>query len=151
MTIFFYKICDPYGGFSNFSPHSIYLKNFWWPTSEHYYQAQKFAGTPYQNLFHQIHSAPTPEAAAALGRQAIDRLRTDWDKVKVQIMYEAVLTKFVSHLELQQLLLSTGTEEIVENSPTDAFWGCGADGCGKNQLGQILMQIRGELRRCSQI
>jgi N-glycosidase YbiA len=150
MTIFFYKVCDPYGGFSNFSPHRIYLNDAWWSTSEHYYQAQKFAGTPHQGLLQQIHGAPTPEVAAALGRQAIDCLRADWEQVKVQIMYKAVLTKFLTHRDLQRLLLSTGTEQIIENSPTDEFWGCGANGCGKNQLGKILMQIRSELRSQSQ-
>jgi N-glycosidase YbiA len=34
----------------------------------------------------------------------------------------------------------------VEDSPVDYFWGCGIDRSGQNQLGQILMQVRSELR-----
>jgi N-glycosidase YbiA len=146
MTIFFYKVCEPYGCFSNFSPHPIYLQQTWWQTSEHYYQAQKFADTPAQNLMMQIRCAPIPEVAAALGRNACDKMRADWEFIKVQVMYEAVLTKFSTHREIREVLLSTGTEIIIENSETDSYWGCGANGTGKNQLGKILMQVRTELR-----
>ncbi len=45
MAILFYSTRDPlYGGFSNFSAHSIELDGKHWATTEHYYQAQKFAG-----------------------------------------------------------------------------------------------------------
>src|SRR5215470_11748234 len=43
--ILFYRVGEPYGGFSNFSPHPVELNGRRWPTSEHYFQAQKFAGT----------------------------------------------------------------------------------------------------------
>ncbi|HKC73877.1 MAG TPA: NADAR family protein, partial [Chloroflexota bacterium] len=43
MTIYFYSTREkPYGCFSNFSPHGFELDGVWWPTSEHYFQAQKF-------------------------------------------------------------------------------------------------------------
>jgi ribA/ribD-fused uncharacterized protein len=44
-------------------------------------------------------------------------------------------------------LLSTGNQLIVENSPVDYYWGCGADGSGKNMLGKILMEVREILRK----
>ncbi|MEO1140885.1 MAG: NADAR family protein, partial [Pseudomonadota bacterium] len=37
----FYRTGDPYGCFSNFSAHPILIETTW-PTSEHYFQAQKF-------------------------------------------------------------------------------------------------------------
>ena len=50
MAIYFYSTRDhPYGCFSNFAPYGFDLAGQWWRTSEHYYQAQKFAGTPYAN------------------------------------------------------------------------------------------------------
>ncbi len=146
MTIFFYKVSDPYGCFSNFSPHSVHLQGWTWPTSEHYYQAQKYEGTPHQDLCTQIRQAPTPEAAAALGRRSSALLRSDWEKIKPHIMYEVVKAKFSSHADIQAILLATGEALIVEDSPTDAYWGCGANRKGKNQLGKILMQVRQELR-----
>jgi ribA/ribD-fused uncharacterized protein len=40
-TINFYSARDEYGCFSNFSRHPIFLDGKRWPTSEHYFQAQK--------------------------------------------------------------------------------------------------------------
>jgi hypothetical protein len=55
---------------------------------------------------------------------------------------KAVLRKFETHADIREVLLSTGNELIVENAPGDYYWGCGADGSGKNRLGQILMEVR---------
>jgi N-glycosidase YbiA len=146
MTIFFYNVCEPYGCFSNFSPHRIDLEGVIWSTSEHYYQAQKFVGTQYHHLCGQIRQAASPELAAAIGRNPLHIVRSDWNLLKTNIMYRAVFTKFKSHSDLKALLLGTGEALIVENSPTDSYWGCGPDGLGQNQLGKVLMQIRQELR-----
>jgi ribA/ribD-fused uncharacterized protein len=62
-------------------------------------------------------------------------------------MAKAVLTKFLSHLDIQTVLLATGDRLIVENSPTDYYWGCGLDRTGQNQLGKILMQVRTAIRQ----
>ena len=42
----FYSENGPYGEFSNFALFPIKLKGKTWKTTEHYFQAQKFAGTP---------------------------------------------------------------------------------------------------------
>jgi N-glycosidase YbiA len=146
MPLFFYKVSEPYGCFSNFSPHPVDLDGYTWPTSEHFYQAQKYQGTHHQALCAKIRQAPTPEAAAAIGRGAIAPLRADWDQVKSQVMYQVVKEKFSVHADIRDILLSTGELLIVENSPTDSYWGCGPDQNGHNQLGKILMQVRQELR-----
>ena len=61
-------------------------------------------------------------------------------------MRRAVLRKFEVQADLRALLLGTGDEPIVENAPGDYYWGCGADGSGKNMLGIILMEVREILR-----
>lgn len=48
MAIYFYKINDEYGCFSNFAHYGFELDGKSWMTSEHYFQAQKFAGTKYE-------------------------------------------------------------------------------------------------------
>ena len=53
--------------------------------------------------------------------------------------------KFTSHAELRNALLDTGDQEIVENAPTDYFWGCGQLGGGQNMLGKLLMETRSTL------
>jgi N-glycosidase YbiA len=142
-VIHFYSTSDEYGGFSNFSPHSIMLKGKTWPTSEHYFQARKFAGTPDEE---EVRLAKSPMIAARMGRSRKRPLRKDWESVKDSIMLEAVLAKFTQHAELREILLATGDATIVEHTKNDAYWGDGGDGHGKNRLGQILMQVREELR-----
>ena len=144
MTIYFYSAREkPYGAFSNFSSHGIDLDGAWWPTVEHYFQAQKFAGTPYVEA---IREARSPKHAAELGRSREIPLRGDWEKIKDAVMLKAVQRKFEIHAELRALLLATDEEELVENAPGDYYWGCGADGSGKNMLGITLMQVRSLLR-----
>ncbi|MDZ8188824.1 MAG: NADAR domain-containing protein [Nostoc sp. ChiSLP02] len=147
MTIYFYKAWQPYGCFSNFSYHGIHIQGAYWPTVEHYYQAQKFVGTKDAVIIPFIHAAATPEEAAALGRCSTRQLRRDWDLVKTEVMREAVLKKFLTHTDIQEVLLRTGDEMLVENSPTDYFWGCGANKTGQNHLGKILISVREEIRK----
>jgi hypothetical protein len=75
MTIYFYNTPEQYGCFSNFSPHGFELDGLYWPTSEHYFQAQKFPGTLY---IEQIRLIKTPKDAAKMGRDRKLPLRQDW-------------------------------------------------------------------------
>ncbi|GAB4205248.1 MAG: NADAR family protein [Roseiflexaceae bacterium] len=143
MPILFYSANDNYGCFSNFSSHGLQLKGKWWPTSEHYFQAQKFPGTEHEEA---IRLAKTPNQAARMGRERNRPLRRDWEQVKDGVMLDALRAKFRTHDDIRQILLDTGDEELIENAPNDYYWGIGADGSGKNMLGKLLMQLRDELR-----
>jgi ribA/ribD-fused uncharacterized protein len=142
-VIHFYGTKAEYGCFSNFSAHPVRLRGRTWPTSEHYFQAQKFAGTPYEE---EIRQANSPMIAARLGRSRKHPLRRDWEGVKDAVMREAVLAKFTQHADLRAVLLGTGDAEIVERTTNDSYWGDGGDGTGRNKLGRILMSVRDELR-----
>ena len=120
------------------------MDKLWWNTCEHYFQAQKFVGTPH---LEQIRSVNTPKDAAIIGRKRTLPLRKDWESVKDGIMLRAVLHKFQTHLDIREILLATGDEPIVENAPGDYYWGCGKDGTGRNQLGLTLIQVREILRQ----
>jgi len=139
----FYSTTDEYGCFSNFSRHRIHLKGKNWPTTEHYFQAQKFAGEPDEE---DIRKAAKPSLAASMGRDRKRPLRRDWEKVKDNIMREAVLAKFTQHEDLRPILLGTGDARLVEHTVNDSYWGDGGDGSGRNRLGEILMSVREELR-----
>jgi hypothetical protein len=143
MTIYFYSTREQYGCFSNFSPHGFELDKLYWHTSEHYFQAQKFVGTTH---LEQIRLVKTPKEAAKMGRERTRPLRQDWEQVKDDIMRQAVLCKFTTHADIREILLDTGNQELIENSPIDWYWGCGSDGTGKNMLGIILMEVREILR-----
>ena len=142
MAIYFYKINDEYGCFSNFAHYGFELDGKWWMTSEHYFQAQKFCGTEYEEI---IRLLDNPMKAAEMGRNREVPLRADWEQVKDDIMRKAVLAKFTQNKDIKNVLLSTGKETIVENTSNDYYWGCGKDGSGKNMLGIILMEVREKL------
>ncbi|KAL8159201.1 hypothetical protein V2J09_000738 [Rumex salicifolius] len=154
--IFFYKAWDPYGAFSNFSPHPIQMPDengnyVTWSSVEHYYQAHKFFSVEdpgAEGCIERIRSAKSPEEAARMGR-TMQRLhpqllRSDWESVKIKIMYTALKCKFSIYPHLNSMLLSTKGLVLVESSPHDLFWGGGCDGEGMNYLGRLLMQLRSE-------
>lgn len=143
MTIYFYKINDEYGCFSNFSHYGFELDGKWWMTSEHYFQAQKFHDTKYEEI---IRLLDNPMEAAEMGRNRNLPLRKDWEEVKDVIMKKAVLEKFKQNETIRKVLLSTGKDIIVEKTTNDYYWGCGEDNSGKNMLGIILMEVREELQ-----
>ncbi|KAL2941457.1 Riboflavin biosynthesis protein PYRR chloroplastic [Bienertia sinuspersici] len=154
--ISFYKTWDPYGSFSNFSPHPIQMPDeggnySTWSSVEHYYQAHKFYGVQdpaAQECFEAIKSAKSPEEAARIGRKMQrrrpDLVRPDWEAAKIDVMYRALKCKFSIYPHLNSMLLSTVGSILVEGSPHDLFWGGGREGEGLNYLGRLLMQLRSE-------
>ena len=143
-TVQFYSASGPFGELSNFARVSIFLDGKRWPTSEHYFQAQKFTDARYKE---RIRRTEKPMEAANLGRSRKVPLRKDWESVKVEVMRKAVRAKFTQHRELKELLLSTGEAKLVEHTSRDPYWGDGGDGSGKNMLGRILMEIRAGLNQ----
>ena len=139
----FYGVGEAYGIFSNFHPAPIRLKGRVWPTTEHYFQAQKFAGTKHEL---EILAAKTPAVAARKGRERSRPLRRDWEAVKDSVMRDAVRAKFEQHDDLRRALLDTGDARLVEHTESDSYWGDGGDGSGRNRLGEILMELRATLR-----
>jgi N-glycosidase YbiA len=115
-----------------------------WPTSEHYFQAQKFAGTEREE---EIRFANSPSTAARLGRSRSRPLRADWETVKDDVMCRALQAKFEQHPKLKALLLSTGNAELVEHTRNDNYWADGGDGTGQNLLGKLLMELRADLQQ----
>lgn len=139
----FYSTKEEYGCFSNFAAYPIKLDGKLWPTSEHYFQAQKFPDTDYQE---KIRLDKSPTIAARLGRSRQVKLRPDWESVKESIMQKAVLAKFTQHLELKEILLATEDAILIEHTENDSYWGDGGNGSGKNRLGYILMLVREQLK-----
>lgn len=141
-AIYFYSALEQFGELSNFALFGFEYENHYYPTVEHFYQSQKFMDQDYAAL---IRHASTPKAAADLGKNKDKALKADWASIKSEVMMTAVLQKFNTHESLKQLLLSTGDQLIIENSPYDNYWGIGSVGTGRNQLGTILMRVREQL------
>lgn len=140
----FYRTADEFGCFSNFAPYPIELDGRIWPTSEHYFQAQKFDDSEYQE---KIRSTKSAMIAARLGRSRKVPIKTDWNQIKDDVMRKAVRAKFMQHSEIGKQLVETGDALIIEHTRNDRYWGDGGDGTGKNMLGIILMEIREDLKK----
>lgn len=141
----FYNQDEPYYEFTNFYRAPIRVDSCTWPTSEHYFQAQKFVGTPYVDV---IRKLPSARDAFQFSRDPRVRrwCRSDWESVKDDVMLKALHKKFTQHDKLRKKLLETGEKKLVEHTSNDSYWGDGGDGSGRNTLGKLLMQLRKGLR-----
>lgn len=122
---------------SNFHEAPITVDGKVYPTVEHAFQAAK---TDSEEWKERIRLANTPGQAKRLGKQA--PLRDGWNAQRVDVMRSLVAAKFAQHPELMAQLQATTGRLEEGNSWGDKFWGM-VDGQGQNQLGQILMDIRG--------
>lgn len=135
-----------YSFLSNFYACQTEYHNVKYPTSEHAYQAAKTANPVQKEA---IRKADTPDDAKRLGRRI--EIKSNWDEIKDEVMYEIVLNKF-KNKRMQAKLLATENEILVEgNYWHDNYWGsCTCPKCLQkpkgNVLGKILMRVRKELK-----
>lgn len=141
---FYHQWKKPYGCFSNFSAHPVRIDGELWPTTEHYFQAMKFPHEPDRQQ--RILDTPDPGAAKRIAWEHGARPTQGWDTLRDEVMRIAVRAKFTQHADIRRILLDTGDQTLVEHTKNDRYWGDGGDGSGQNRLGQILMEIRAELR-----
>ena len=131
-----------YRWLSNFHLTPIEYEGKIYPSTEHAYQAAKSSLPDVRESFTKTHISPA--LAKKWGRLVVQR--SDWEQVKVQVMYDVCKYKFTHDAELKQKLLDTGDAFLEEgNTWGDTFWGT-VNGKGKNHLGMILMAIRTELK-----
>lgn len=135
----------PWDFLSNFSRHGFKINDIWFPTVEHWYQANKTCVGDVE-MFMEIATASTPGRAKRLGQTV--KLRPDWEERKVDVMLEGVKEKFKQNRELIVMLSATREKLLVEgNHWHDNIWGdCSCEKCkhiiGKNLLGNVLMYVR---------
>lgn len=140
----FYHSDQPWGWLSNFSHHAVCIQDRVWPSVEHYYQSQKFIGTPHEE---EIRLAETPTKAKLRATEyGKNHRRADWELVKEQIMLEGLCAKFRQHPDLGSRLVRTADRTLIEHTALDSYWGDGGDGTGMNRLGVLLMQVRSGLQ-----
>lgn len=124
--------------------------NIEWPTAEHAYQAMKTTELE-TRIF--IRNLDTPGKAKRAGQTIT--LRSDWEEIKFDVMRMVVSSKFMNNITLGAKLIDTGDALLIEgNTWGDKTWGMVKENgqyIGSNLLGQILMNVRQELRRRQQI
>ncbi len=127
---------------SNFYWHEVEFEGITYPTNEHFFQAMKTLDVDERRA---IANCRTPGQAKRMGRRVA--LRSDWEKVKEDVMFEGLCLKF-SDEQLADWLLETGDEYLEEGTTWhDNEWGnCSCSKCknivGKNKLGKLLMRVR---------
>ena len=136
----FYFREKEYGWLSNFERVRQVVNKKIYRTNEHYYQSMK-AKDDYTHEW--IRNAPNAYLAMQAGRllRGEKELVNDWNSKKVNVMLRGLRAKF-QDAELRKKLLETGDAVLHEDSPTDMFWGKR----GKDMLGQLLMQVRDEIK-----
>ncbi len=141
--VYFYHSDQPWGELSNFSRHSVFIDGVIWPTTEHYYQAQKFTHEVHRES---IRCASTPMLAKSQAYTLVDQFgRNDWEAIREDIMLTALRAKFSQHPDVATKLLSSGSRKLVERTTNDEYWGDPGDGSGQNRLGELLMKVRAGL------
>ena len=132
--------------YSNFSAFAVYWADRWAMTAEHHYQAAKYFGVS-DEIVEEIYAAKSAREAKQIAKRYKDRIRSDWQEVKVSVMEDIVWAKLLQHEYIQRKLLATDDLVLIEDSPQDSFWGRGRNGRGRNELGRIWMRARAKLRK----
>ena len=142
----FFKPEGRHGFLSNFFRWRFVLDCQRWETVEHYFQAAKFNHHP--ELAERTRLLPCPDAAKSFTHERKSLWRPDWTQAEVrdEVMRVALRAKFGQSAFLMEELVATGEAELKEDSPYDGYWGVGPTGTGKNRLGQLLMELRSEIK-----
>ena len=143
-TIRFYKEFGEFGYLATYSEHGFFKDGVFWKTSEHYYQAQKFLNP---DIKKRIEKAETPKIASNIGRDRNLKIRSDWEEIKQDVMFDAVYYKFKQNKDILQKLLETRDAKIVEATVKENYWGCGPDNDGQNNYGKIVEKVRAKLKQ----
>ncbi|MCA9390377.1 NADAR family protein [candidate division WWE3 bacterium] len=141
-VIAFYDESKEYFEFANYYPAPILLDGTIWSTVEHYFQAQK---TNIPEWKEKIRSAENPDEAKKIGWEVPDYNDEYWLAHRDEVMSKAVIAKIGQHPHIRELLISTGSQTLIEDSPNDTYWGM-VQGHGENRMGKLLMKIRETIR-----
>jgi hypothetical protein len=154
-AIYFFSDQGPYGYMSNFyvSPFQDPKTGVTFPTSEHYFMYYKCLhfDADNQEVLNAIANAPTPSKVKQLGRQVQNYNDEEWNRVRYDVMKDALLLKF-SQNEIIRGRLLKDHRLLIEASPYDRIWGIGygpsqapsvsPEFYGQNLLGKCLMEVR---------
>ena len=148
-VVSFRRTREKYGGLSNMAAgFPIEVNGVRLATSEALYQACRFPDRP--DVQRIVVEQRSPMSAKMKGRRYIKHTRSDWQKIRVNVMRWCLRVKLAQNWDtFGSLLLSTDSCPIVEHSRKDDFWGAKlGDGVlkGMNILGRLLVELRDELK-----
>lgn len=137
---------------SNFHLHPVRWREWEFPSNENAYQFAKVREEDRELWVDKFLSA-TPSQAKGLGREV--NIRPGWDDLRVEIMLEINMSKYLDPALRRRLFMTDGAYLEETNWWGDQFWGCHRGSremvlqgigllpaTGTNALGKILMVIR---------
>lgn len=142
---------EVFGGLSNMaSGYTIFVNGIRILSSEALYQALKFTNHP--EIQNEIISQNSPMTAKMISRKHNDLARSDWNDIRIDVMYWCLQVKLSQNWDLfSKVLLSTRDKPIVEYSRKDKIWGAMDLGNnqleGVNALGRLLMKLRDNMKK----
>lgn len=156
-AIFFYRVGDAYGAFSNWAPTPFTVDGVSFSTAEQYIMYRKCLTFGDTVTAEKLLSSDSPKEQKALGREAAGYIDSVWAGIRQTVAIRGLYAKFSQDAELKRLLLGTGDAVLVECTSNDRIWACGLDKDdddrlsadrwkGQNILGFALMEVRNMLR-----
>lgn len=105
-----------------------------------------------------ILKAKHPRDCKAFGRKVKGFDKKIWEDNCKQFVYDGNYAKFTQNPSMLKILMATGKTKLVEAAPNDNIWGIGLDEDaakktpesewpGKNYLGEILTELRDNLKQ----
>ena len=139
-------------------------------TTEHYFQAQKYAKDVGKNLeFMNLISNQNTAGQAKILANPIKGARwawekklkeqrqeyendihfdpVEWDAIRDDVMLKALIAKFTQDEHCKKVLLSTGDSILCEHTKRDHYWGSAGELNRVGKLGELLMQVRDMLEK----
>lgn len=157
ITGFFHEN-EPNGCFSNWYPDEFDYAGNHYLNSEQFMMYHKVMMFRKHDLAEQIMNTADPAKCKKIaGQKFPEFVPALWEKTSKTIVKRGVKAKFAQNPDILQMLLGTGNTLLAECSPYDKKWGIGIDigdpkrndisaWTGRNLLGQVLMEVREELR-----
>ena len=126
---------------SNFAPVDIKMDGKIYPSVEHAYMSAKSFDPDWKRI---CQMTVNPGDVKKASRKI--KLRSDWEKIKLDVMWDCIDQKFDQE-PYKSKLLATGNVYIQEgNRWRDRFWGFDLnEGVGLNHLGKLIMDKRSRL------
>lgn len=152
MPVLIRKVKEPFGCLGNMSPHPVEWQGKEYRTSEALFQAMRFDD---EDVIEAIRKEKSPMAAKMVAKKHRAQMTVEpMSEADLDNMRICLRLKVEQHPELREQLLATGEDQIVEDCSkrkraSGLFWGAALDGTdwvGKNQLGRLWMELRGELQ-----
>jgi ribA/ribD-fused uncharacterized protein len=139
--------------FSQWWPSAFTVDGIEYKTAEHWMMAKKAELFNDAAMLDAIIKTDKPGSAKSFGRKVKNFDAAIWDAHSFSIVVEGNRHKFSQHPALENFLLKTNNEVLVEASPVGFIWGIGMGKDhvnainpekwrGKNLLGFALMEVR---------